>query len=90
MIAKSTLSLGAIVFWIIILFVPHGSGENYFHLLGWVLAGAVSTLSTLPGLYFALKAKRDIGWWLICLLDLSPIVWFLLAPYYYLATPGYD
>lgn len=76
MLLKVIACLAPIIFWTFIYVIPHGSGENYFHFMGWLLSGGISTVSTLVIIYAAIKAKKDIAWWLILLLNLSPATWF--------------
>ena len=78
-IKRVLLILPAVVFWTVICFIPHGSGENYVHLLSWEAAGILSTILLVPSLYFALQAPRDVLWWLVSAINLSPTAWFFIT-----------
>ena len=75
--AKILLRILAIVpsaffWWVYFLPMPPGS-ENWFPIFAMIYVAPVCLLVSLPTLYFAIKAKRDVLWWLILVFDLTPV-----------------
>ncbi|MEO5857506.1 MAG: hypothetical protein ABIR33_01010, partial [Pyrinomonadaceae bacterium] len=60
----------------------------YIYMLGWMAAGLLSSASALPALYFAIREKTNLLWWLIVFVNLSPGIWFFLILPHFAPDPN--
>jgi hypothetical protein len=81
-VTRILLILAPTLFWVVY-FTPQGPGENYTSLIAFLAAQGLSILSVLVSLYFALRSKNDLIWWLIAGFDLTPIAWIFILPFVY-------
>jgi len=72
-IARILLVIPPTLFWII-RFLPWDGGENWFPVAAWGVFLPLSLLALGPSLYFSIKQKNDIGWWMISAFDFSPLI----------------
>ena len=77
------LNLCPALFWVLYL-IPVHSGENWYKVIAWIVFVPLSLISAGPSLFFAAVSKRDGGWWLTGLFDLSPVGWMIAGQTYHL------
>ncbi len=75
---KIIVVLAPAVFWIVY-FAPPRNGENWYKALIWIATAGISVLSLGPVLYFAIRDRSDVIWWLILVFNLSPILAFFVC-----------